>query len=80
MGGRYTIGGEHEGAEQVRERATSEEPITEHKGNRVSYLGLDIAKQEDGGYVVSSPGTRQSILHKFGHLDTCKKGPVTPMA
>ena len=53
--------------------------ITAHKGDRISYLGLDIVKQEDGGYVVSSPGTRQGILHKFEHLNTCKKGPVTPM-
>ena len=31
--------------------------ITSHK-ERVSYLGLDIAKQSDGGYIISSPGTR----------------------
>ena len=32
--------------------------ISSHKGRNISYLGLDIVKQDDGGYMVSSPGTR----------------------
>ena len=53
--------------------------ISGHKGNRISYLGLDISKQAGGGYLVSSPGTRNDILIKFGHLLKGVRGPVTPM-
>jgi hypothetical protein len=53
--------------------------ISGHKGNRISYLGLDISKQAGGGYLVSSPGTRNDILIKFGHLLKGARGPATPM-
>ena len=51
-----------------------------HKGKSVSYLGLDITKQDDGGYVVASPGTRNDIMMKFGHLIKNLRGPATPMS
>ena len=37
-------------------------------------------KQEDGGYVVASPGTRNDIMMKFGHLIKNLRGPATPMS
>jgi len=46
--------------------------ITGHKGNNVSYLALEIVKQRCGGYLVSSPGTREDVVLKFGKY--MKKG------
>ena len=40
--------------------------FTSHKGKSISYLALDILRQQDGGYIVSSPGTRDDILSTFG--------------
>jgi len=53
--------------------------VSGHKGERISYLGLDIVRQEDRGYVVSSPGTRNDIMLKFGNMIKGTRGPVTPM-
>ena len=39
--------------------------FTSHKGKSISYFALDL-RQQDGRYIVSSPGTRDDILSTFG--------------
>ena len=39
--------------------------FTSHSGDNISYLALEIIRQDDGGYLLSSPRTREDISATF---------------
>jgi hypothetical protein len=45
--------------------------ITKQKGNKLSYIGLDIMRLDDMSYIVSQTGYRKDILSKFA-MDAAK--------
>jgi len=53
--------------------------ITGHRGDNISYLALDIVKQVCGGYRVSSPGTREDVVVKYGKYIKKDRKVSTPM-